>query len=262
MMKALFTAATGMKGQQMSVDVISNNIANVNTNGFKRSRINFQDLLYVTLRKAGDASQGIQSPTGFEIGSGVRAVSTTRTFSQGVMEGTQRPLDIAISGRGFFQVTMPDGTTGYTRDGALHLDANLTLTTSEGYILEPQITFPTNVDSISFGADGTISATTTDSPETPTQLGQLQLATFPNEAGLDPLGGNLFRPGAASGTATVVTPGQSGAGTIIQGYIEKSNVDVVSELVNLIVAQRAYEVNSRAIRTGDEMLSQVNGLVR
>ena len=262
MMKALFTAATGMKGQQTAVDVISNNIANVNTDGYKRSRVNFQDLMYVTLKKAGDASQGIQSPTGFEIGSGVQAVSTTRTFTQGVMEGTNRSLDIAIEGRGFFQVTMPDGTTGYTRDGALNLDSNLTLTTSKGYILEPQITFPANVQTIGFGADGTISVTTSDSPDTSTQVGQLQLAIFANEAGMDPLGSNLFRPTGASGAVTQVTPGQGGAGTITQGYIEKSNVDVVSELVNLIVAQRAYEVNSRAIRTGDEMLSQVNGLVR
>ena len=262
MMKALFTAATGMKGQQMSVDVISNNIANVNTNGYKRSRINFQDLLYVKLRSAGDASQGIQSPTGFEVGSGVRAVSTTRTFSQGVLEGTDRPLDISIQGRGFLQVTLPDGNTGYTRDGALHLDSNLTLTTSEGYILEPQITFPTNVEAVSIGSDGTILVTTTDDPSTSTQAGQLQLAMFANEAGLDPLGSNLFRNNASSGAATPVTPGQSGAGTINQGYIEKSNVDVVSELVNLIVAQRAYEVNSRAIRTSDEMLGQVNGLIR
>lgn len=262
MMKALFTAATGMKGQQMTVDVISNNIANVNTNGFKRSRVNFQDLLYVKLRRAGDAAQGIQSPTGFDVGSGVRAVSTTRTFTQGVFEGTQRPLDVAIQGSGFFQVTLPDGSTGYTRDGALHLDSQLTLTTSEGYILEPQITFPANVDSFSFGVDGTIAVTTTDDPSTSTQVGQLQLAMFPNSAGLEALGSNLFQETPASGAATQTTPGDQGSGTLAQGFLERSNVDVVSELVNLIVAQRAYEVNSRAIRTSDEMLSQVNGLVR
>lgn len=262
MMKALFTAATGMKGQQLTVDVISNNIANVNTNGFKRARVNFQDLLYVSLRKPGDAAQGLQSPTGFEIGSGVRAVSTTRVFNQGVLEGTERQLDIAIQGDGFFQVTLPDGSVGYTRDGALNVDSQLNLVTSEGYRLEPQISLPTNLQSLIIGSDGTVSATTTDDPTTSTQLGQIQLARFPNASGMEALGANLFRPSAASGTAVTAVPGTEGVGTLAQGFIERSNVDVVTEMVNLIVAQRAYEVNSRAIRTGDEMLSQVNSLVR
>ncbi len=262
MLKALFTAATGMKAQQLTVDVISNNIANVNTSGYKRTRVNFQDLLYVKHSRPGDAAQGASPPTGLEVGSGVRSVSTTRVFTAGVLQGTQRQLDVAIQGDGFFQVTMPDGSLAYTRDGALHPDSQMTLVTSEGYIYEPQLTLPTNYQDVSISADGTISVTTADNPTTPTQVGQLQLARFPNPAGLEAMGSNLFRPSAASGTALQVTPGQEGAGTLVQGYLEQSNVDVVTELVNLIVAQRAYEVNSRAIRTGDEMLSQVNSLIR
>ena len=262
MIKALFTAATGMKAQQMTVDVISNNIANVNTNGFKRSRVNFQDLLYLNLNRAGDAAQGVQSPTGLEVGSGVRPVSTTRVFSPGSLEGTQRDLDIAISGDGFFQVTLPDGSFAFTRDGALHIDSQLQLVTSEGYLLEPQITVPNNWKSIGFGADGVVSVTTTDSPEAPTQIGQIQLARFPNASGLESMGSNLFRMSPASGQPVQVNPGLDGTGTLINGFLERSNVDVVTELVSLIVAQRAYEVNSRAIRTSDEMLSQVNALVR
>lgn len=262
MMKALFTAATGMKGQQMTVDVISNNIANVNTNGFKRSRVNFQDLLYVQMKKPGDAAQGVSSPTGMEIGSGVRPVSTTRVFSQGILEGTQRNLDVAISGDGFFQVSMPDGTTAYTRDGAFHVDSQQQLVTSDGYVLEPQITVPTNMAGITFSSDGVITVSTTDSPDTQQQIGQLQLARFPNPSGMEALGSNLFRRSAASGDAIQVNPGQDGVGTLTQNFLERANVDVVTELVSLIVAQRAYEVNSRAIRTSDEMLSQVNGLVR
>jgi flagellar basal-body rod protein FlgG len=262
MMKALFTSATGMKGQQTQVDVISNNIANVNTAGFKRSRVNFQDLLYVNLKSSGDASQGVASPTAFEIGSGVRAVSTTRVFTPGTPEGTQRDLDIAINGDGFLQVSLPDGSTAYTRDGGLLLDSQQNLVTSEGYLVEPQITFPANVKSIGIGADGVVTVTTADDPTAPQQVGQLQLAMFANPSGLEAIGTNLLRQGGASGTATLVNPGQQGAGTMLQGFLERSNVDVVTELVNLIVAQRAYEVNSRAIRSSDEMLSQVNNLVR
>lgn len=262
MMKALFTAATGMKAQQMTVDVISNNIANVNTGGFKRSRVNFQDLLYLQLGKAGDSAQGLSRPTGLEVGSGTRPVSTTRVFGQGVLEGTQRDLDVAIQGDGFFQVTLPDGSAAYTRDGAFHVDSQLQLVTSEGYIYQPQLTVPANWQGISFGPDGVVSVTTSDAPDAPTQVGQIQLARFPNPAGLEALGSNLFRASPASGAAVQVNPGLDGTGTLVSGFLERSNVDVVTELVNLIVAQRAYEVNSRAIRTGDEMLSQVNSLVR
>ncbi len=262
MLKALFTAATGMKGQQLTVDVIANNIANVNSAGFKRSRVNFEDLLYVTLKKPGDASQGVGAPTGLEIGSGVRAVSNTKVFAPGVLEETQRELDVSIQGDGFFQIQLPDGSTAYTRDGALHVDSQLQLVTPEGYRVQPAITLPNNMTHVGIGLDGVISATTTDNPTAAQQVGQLQLARFANPTGLESIGQNLFRENAASGAATLLNPGQDGAGTLVQGFLERSNVDVVSELVNLIVAQRAYEVNSRAIRTGDEMLSQVNSLVR
>jgi flagellar basal-body rod protein FlgG len=261
MMKALFTAATGMKGQQTTVDVLANNIANVNTNGFKRSRVNFADLLYVNLRPAGDSAQGVASPTGFEIGSGVRAVSTSRSFAPGALEGTQRDLDVAIQGPGFFQITLPDGGVAYSRDGALHLDSQLNLVTSEGYYIEPQLTLPANVQSVGIGPDGVLTVLTADDTA-PQQVGQLQLAMFPNSTGLEAIGTNLFRETAASGAPQQVNPGDQGAGTLAQGFLERSNVDVVTELVNLIVAQRAYEVNSRAIRTSDEMLSQINNLIR
>jgi flagellar basal-body rod protein FlgG len=262
MMKALYTAATGMKGQQMTVDVISNNIANVNTSGFKKSRVNFQDLLYVRLQKPGDAALAIQSPTGLEIGSGVRAVSTTRVFTPGVLEGTQRELDVAIQGNGFFAVQLPDGSLGYTREGSLHVDSQLNLVTSQGYRLDPQITFPQNVLNVTIGPDGLITAATSDNPDVAQQVGQLQLTMFTNASGLEAIGGNIYRPSPASGPPTEVIPGSEGSGTMVQAFLERSNVDTVSELVNLIVAQRAYEVNSRAIRSGDEMLSQVNNLIR
>ncbi|MFG0316021.1 MAG: flagellar basal-body rod protein FlgG [Planctomycetota bacterium JB042] len=262
MIKALFTAATGMKGQQTNVDVISNNIANVNTNGFKRSRVNFEDLLYLRLGTAGDAANGVAPPTAFEVGSGVRAVSTTRTFTPGSLEGTQRELDVAISGDGFFQVQLPDGTIAYTRDGAFHTDSQLNLVTAEGYLVDPSITIPADTQNISISPEGVVAVVTAGDTSTIQVVGQLQLTRFANPAGLSAHGSNLFLETPSSGAPTQSTPGQNGAGTLVQGYLERSNVDVVTELVNLIVAQRAYEVNSRAIRTGDEMLSQVNGLIR
>lgn len=262
MIKALYTAATGMKGQQTNVDVISNNIANVNTNGFKRSRVNFEDLLYLRLGSAADAANGVAPPTSFEVGSGVRAVSTTRTFTPGSLEGTQRELDVAIEGDGFFQVQLPDGTIGYTRDGALHTDSQLNLVTAEGYLIDPSITIPADTLHTSISPEGVVAVITAGSTNTTQVVGQLTLTRFANPTGLSAHGSNIFLETPASGPPTQATPGQSGAGTLIQGYLERSNVDVVTELVNLIVAQRAYEVNSRAIRTGDEMLSQVNSLIR
>jgi len=263
MLKALFTSATGMKAQQLTVDVISNNIANANTGGFKRSQINFQDLLYVTLQRAGaDVAQGLQTPSGLQLGSGVRAISTTKVFTPGVLQETRRDLDVAIDGNGFFQVTLPDGSLAYTRDGALQRDALGNLVTNEGYRLNPPITIPADAIGIQIGRDGTVSVVTAAAPETPTSVGQMQVARFANPSGLEALGSNLFRETAASGTASLLVPGTQGAGTLVQFFVEGSNVDIVSELVNLIVAQRAYEVNSRAIRTGDEMLSQTNALVQ
>ena len=262
-MKALHTAATGMKVQQLTVDVIANNLANANTSGFKRSQIDFQDLLYVEMQRPGlSTANGVASPTGLQVGSGARAVSTTKVFSQGTLEETRRDLDVAIDGAGFFQVDMPDGSTGYTRDGSFRLDASGNMVTTDGYAVSPGISFPEDVTSLRIGKDGTVSVTTASAPETTTVLGQIELARFPNPAGLSSEGGNLFRATDSSGEATVSSPGEGGMGQLAQQFLERSNVDVVSELVNLITAQRAYEVNSRAIRTSDDMMSLVNNLTR
>jgi flagellar basal-body rod protein FlgG len=253
MLKAFSTAATGMAAQQMMVDVIANNLANINTTGFKRSQINFQDLLYVKMSQAGaEIASGINSPTGLEIGSGVRAASTTKVFTIGEMENTGRPLDVAISGDGFLQVTLPNGETRYTRDGALQVNANGQLVTSTGYSIEPAITLPTDASAVDIGKDGTVNVT--DSSGTQSVVGNLQLVRFPNPTGLTNEGDNLFAQTMASGTAVTGTPGENGFGSIQASMLEKSNVQMITELVNLITAERAYEINSRAIRAGDEML--------
>jgi flagellar basal-body rod protein FlgG len=263
MIKALFTSATGMKAQELVVDNTANNLANVNTTGFKRSQMEFQDLLYVTKRAAGtEAAQGLQLPTGLQIGSGVRPASNTKIFSEGVLENTDNRLDVAIEGDGFLQITLPSGETRYTRDGALRLNASGNVVTSEGYLVQPQITLPQDILSISIGIDGTVSVITAGAPNTSTTVGSLTLVRFPNPAGLSSEGGNLYAETAASGSPTTGTPGQDGFGTLRQGFLERSNVEVVSELVNLIMAQRAYEINSRAIRVGDEMLSTANDITR
>ncbi|RMG16469.1 MAG: flagellar basal-body rod protein FlgG [Planctomycetota bacterium] len=252
-----------MKVQQLQVDVIANNLANANTSGFKRSQIDFQDLLYVTIGGAGlDTASGKPSPTGLQIGSGAKAVSTTKVFSQGVVEETRRDLDVAIQGRGFFQIRLPDGSTGYTRDGSFRMDAAGNLVNVDGYPLEPAIAIPGDATSVRIGKDGTVSAIVAGSPQDPVQLGRITLARFPNPAGLTSEGGNIYKASPSSGAASVGNPGEEGLGELGQGFIERSNVDTVSELVNLIVAQRTYEVNSRAIRTSDDMLSLVNQLTR
>ena len=261
MLRAFSTAATGMTGQQMMVDTIANNLANVNTTGFKRSQINFQDLLYVTTEEPGtEISSGINSPTGLEIGSGVRAASTLKVFSAGELENTGRPLDIAISGDGFLQVTMPNGDLRYTRDGTLMTNDTGQLVTSNGYSIEPAISVPIDAVSVSIGKDGGVNIT--DASGTQSVVGTIQLARFPNPSGLSNEGGNFLAETMASGTATTGTPGENGFGTIQGGFLEKSNVQMVTELVNLITAQRAYEINSRAIRAGDDMLRTANGIVR
>jgi flagellar basal-body rod protein FlgG len=261
MLRAFSTAATGMTGQQMMVDTIANNLANVNTTGFKRSQINFQDLLYVTMEEPGtEIASGINSPTGTEIGSGVRAASTIKVFSAGELESTSRPLDIAITGDGFFQVTMPNGDMRYTRDGSLMTNANGELVTSSGYAIEPAISVPIDAVSVSIEKDGGVNVT--DSAGTQSVVGTIQLARFPNPSGLSSEGGNLLSETEASGTPTTGTPGENGFGTIQAGFLEKSNVQMVTELVNLITAQRAYEINSRAIRAGDDMLRTASGIVR
>ncbi len=260
MMKALYTAATGMKAHQFLLDVIANNLANVNTTGYKRVQANFQDLLYDKFVPAGaESSQGIQSPTGLQVGSGVRVVATSKVFSQGLPENTGRSLDWAIQGSGFFQITHPDGTIVYTRDGTFQLNSSGEIVSSEGLRLEPTTTVPTDVISVSIGSDGTISTQNSDgSAQT---LGTVTLATFPNPSGLESMGKNLFRETTASGTPVTETPGLNGVGEIMQGFRESSNVEVVTEMVNLIVAQRAYEITAKAVKASDDMLQATNNIV-
>jgi flagellar basal-body rod protein FlgG len=261
MLRAFSTAATGMTAQQMMVDMIANNLANINTTGFKRSQINFQDLLYVEMEAEGnEVASGIKSPSGLEIGSGVRAASNIKIFSLGELQSTGNPLDIAIAGEGFLQVVMPNGDIRYTRDGALQINGNGQLVTTGGYAIEPSISVPIDAASISIEKDGGVNIT--DSAGTQSVVGNIQLARFPNPSGLSSEGDNLYSETEASGTATTGIPGESGFGTIQSSFLEKSNVQMVTELVNLITAQRAYEINSRAIRAGDDMLQTANQLVR
>jgi flagellar basal-body rod protein FlgG len=261
MLRAFSTAATGMTAQQMMVDTIANNLANINTSGFKRSQINFQDLLYINMKEPGtEVASGINSPSGLEIGSGVRAASTNKVFTTGEFENTGRPLDVAIAGGGFFQVTMPNGDTRYTRDGAMQVNANGELVTSSGYILEPAISIPSDAVSVSIEKDGGVNVTGPDG--TLTVVGTVQLAQFQNPSGLSSEGDNLYAETAASGTPTTGTAGEGQFGTLQSGFLEKSNVQMVTELVNLINAQRAYEINSRAIKAGDDMLRTANNIVR
>ncbi|MEW6281427.1 MAG: flagellar basal-body rod protein FlgG [Candidatus Eremiobacterota bacterium] len=261
MIRALRTAATGMAAQQMNIDTIANNLANVNTTGFKRTRMDFQDLMYQQLRVAGSPTQDRQNPTGLQVGLGVRAASTQKIFSQGVFEQTDNPLDLVIEGEGFFQVTMPDGTQTYTRDGSFKRDSTGTLVTSDGYPLEPAVVLPPEATQVSIASDGTVSVMLPGSEE-PTQVGQVTLARFANPAGLNSLGRNLFSPTPASGPAATGGPGTDGFGTLGQGFLEKSNVNVVEEMVNLISAQRAYEIDSRVIQGADRMLEIAAGLSR
>lgn len=262
MLRAFSTAATGMTAQQQIVDVIANNLANINTTGFKRSQLDFQDLMYVKLRPAGAVvEEGTNSPTGLEIGSGVKSASTVKVFTPGELENTSNPLDIAIQGDGFLQVRGGDGTMYYTRDGSLRVDSSGNLVTAGGNIIEPTITIPSDAKSIQIGRDGTVSVIQQGNA-TPSQVGQIQLARFVNPSGLSSEGGNLLSETAASGSPTTGTAGNSGLGLIEQGFLERSNVQMVHELVKLITAQRAYEINSRAIKAGDEMLTTANQLIR
>jgi len=261
MMRAFSTAATGMTAQEMLVNVIANNLANINTTGFKRSQIDFQDLLYEKLRESGtEVASGITSPGGLEVGNGVRAASTTRVYTTGEFENTGRKLDIAIRGDGFLQVTLPNGDIRYTRDGALQINADGQLVTTTGYPIQPAITVPTDAVSIDIGKDGGVNVT--DATGTISVVGTIELVRFPNPSGLSSEGDNLLAQTEASGTPTTGTAGESGLGSIQSGFLEKSNVQMVTELVNLITAQRAYEINSRAIRAGDEMLRTANNIGR
>lgn len=260
MLGSLWSAASGMKAQQLNIDVTSNNLANVNTAGFKKGRAEFQDLMYRTARAAGaPVNTGSMTPVGMQIGNGVRSVAVSRIFSQGDFQQTENPYDLTVEGEGFFQVQLPDGTTAYTRDGTFKVDAQGQLVTSEGYLLQPNVSVPENARDVTVSGEGMLTATVDGNP---VQLGELQIARFTNPAGLTALGQNLFRPTPASGDAIVGAPGVDGMGRILQGYVESSNVRVIEEMVNLIVAQRAYEANSKSIQTSDEMLSGANSLKR
>lgn len=257
MIRSLWISKTGLDAQQTQMDVIANNLANVSTNGFKRARAVFEDLLYQTLRQPGaQSSQQTQLPSGLQIGTGVRAVATERIFTQGNLQQTGNRLDVAIQGQGFFQVLLPDGTTAYTRDGSFQLNSQGQLVTSSGFAVQPAITFPPNATTITIARDGTVSVTVPGSAA-PVQVGSLQLVGFVNPAGLQSIGENLYVETAASGTPNPNTPGTNGLGLLSQGYVETSNVNVVEELVNMIQTQRAYEINSKAIQTSDQMLQRL-----
>jgi flagellar basal-body rod protein FlgG len=260
MIRSLWISKTGLDAQQTNLDVIANNLANVSTTGFKRSRAVFEDLLYQTLRAPGaQSSQQTQVPTGLQVGTGVRPVATERIFTQGNLQQTGNAFDMAINGQGFLQVQMPDGTTGYTRDGSFHVDAQGQVVTSNGYPLLPTVTVPANATKVTIGADGTVSINVPGQVNTQ-NVGSIQLANFINPAGLQPLGQNLFLETGASGAPQAGTPGTNGLGLLNQGYVETSNVNVVEELVSMIQAQRAYEINSKAIQTSDQMLQKLSQL--
>jgi flagellar basal-body rod protein FlgG len=263
MIRALYSAASGMTAQQMNVDNIAHNLANANTTGFKTRRAQFQDLMYQSVLQPGAASgQQTVVPTGLQLGLGTRAASNEIVFSQGNFAQTDNPLDLVIQGRGFFQVRRPSGELAYTRAGSFHLDRDGNMVTSDGMALEPQITIPQDAQQITIAQDGTVSYTQSNQTATQ-QAGQIQLANFPNPAGLNSLGGNLYAPTDASGDPTIGVPGgQEGLGSVLQGYTEQSNVSVVEEFINLIVAQRGYEANSKVVQAADQMYQQVNNLAR
>ena len=263
MIRALYSAASGMTAQQMTVDNIAHNLANANTGGYKMRRAQFQDLLYQTVVQPGAAAgQQTVVPTGLQLGLGTRTASNEIIFTQGDFSQTNNPLDLVIQGKGFFQIRRPTGELAYTRAGSFHLDRDGNIVTSDGNPIEPQITLPPNAQQITIGQDGTISYTLPNQTASQ-QAGQIQLANFANPAGLNSLGGNLYTPTDASGDPTLGLPGgQEGMGTVLQGYVEQSNVSVVEEFINLIVAQRGYEANSKVVQAADNMYQQVNNLVR
>ncbi len=260
MIRSLWISKTGLDAQQTQMDVTAHNLANVSTAGFKRSRAVFEDLLYQTIRQPGaQSSQQTQLPSGLQLGTGVRPVATERIFTQGNLQQTSNSKDLAINGDGFFQVLQPDGTAAYTRDGSFQVDNQGQLVTSSGFVIQPAISIPANAQTITVGRDGTVSVTSAGAAA-PTQVGALQLTTFINPAGLESKGENLYVETGSSGSPSTNTPGSNGAGTISQGYVETSNVNVVEELVNMIQTQRAYEINSKAITTSDQMLQRLSQL--
>lgn len=261
MIRALWTAATGMQTQQLNMDVIANNLANVNTNGFKKSRADFQELMYQSTKTPGSStSAGTESPTGIQVGLGSRTAAVQKVFSVGDFQSTGNELDLAIEGAGFFQIELPTGESAYTRAGTFKKDGTGRVVTSDGYPMLPEIVIPENASSISIGEDGTFEVNL-DNDSTPTQVGSIELITFANAAGLKSLGSNLYMETPASGAATSAVPGENGAGAISQGFLEGSNVNIMEEMVQMIAGQRAYEINSKAIKTADEMVQMMNNMV-
>jgi flagellar basal-body rod protein FlgG len=251
-----------MDAQQTNIDNVAHNLANVNTTGFKKARVEFEDLVYQQVKVPGTpTTTSTETPIGLELGLGTRAVATARDFATGNLQTTNGPLDLAIEGAGFFQVTLADGTIAYTRAGAFHLNQQGQVVTAEGYPMEPAITIPQNATSISISKEGVVSVAIAGQ-QAPQQVGTIQLATFQNPAGLEALGSNFYKVTTASGEATTAAPGADGLGTVAQGFLEQSNVSIVEEMINMILGQRAYEANSRVVRTADEMLQQVNNLAR
>lgn len=262
MIRALYTAASGMQAQQTNIDNVAHNLSNVNTAGFKKSRVEFEDLVYQQEKVAGSSTSTTnEAPIGLEMGLGTKPIATARDFRTGNLRSTGAPLDFAIEGQGFFQITLPDGQTAYSRAGTFHLNADGGVVTAEGYTVEPAITIPPNATSITVSKDGIVSVAVSGE-SAPQQVGTLELATFQNAAGLQAMGGNLFLVTTASGEPTTAQPGQEGTGFIVQGFLEESNVSVVEEMVNMILGQRAYEANSRVVKTADEMLAEINNLAR
>ncbi len=260
MIRSLYTAATGMKANQLYIDNISNNLANVNTTGFKKSKLEFQELLYQTLIDPGSgSSEGSKSPAGLQLGLGVRSAANQKIFSQGNLQETKNPFDMAITGTGFLQVQLPSGEIGYTRDGSFKISSDGTIVTSTGFPLEPQLTVPDGAKDIMVDANGKVSVMLADTGATE-EIGQIEMVGFLNEGGLRSMGNNLFQASNASGEPEAGTPGTNGLGTLAQGFLEASNVELVEEMVNMIVAQRAYEISSKAIQTSDSMLQLANQL--
>ncbi len=261
MIRALWTASSGMQSQQVNMDVIANNLANVNSSGFKKSRADFQDILYQTNRVAGTSTNGGEVPTGVQIGLGSRVAAVQKVFTTGDFQQTENELDVAIEGPGFFQVSLPDGSDAYTRSGALKKDSTGRLVTSDGYPLIPEVVIPENTTSIAISESGRVEVML-DGENEATEVGNIQLVRFGNPGGLNSLGRNMYAETSTTGAPVTGTPGEDGFGTLTQGFLEGSNVNIMEEMVNMIAGQRAYEVNSKAIKTADEMLQMTSGLVR
>jgi flagellar basal-body rod protein FlgG len=262
MLRALHTAASGMEAQQLNIDTIAHNLANINTSGFKIRRAQFQDLLYQNMRQAGASNTATtEIPVGLQVGLGTKPVSTEIIFTQGDFASTNNALDMVIQGQGFFQVRQANGQMAYTRNGNFHMNRDGNIVTSDGDLLDPQITIPQDQTSITIGSDGTVSVQQANQTQAQ-QVGRIELALFQNPSGLENMGKSLFLPTQASGEATTGTPGENGLGTLLSGYVEQSNVSVVEEMINMIVSQRAYEANSKVIRTADEMFTQANNIAQ